>query len=65
VPIETEWGSVRIKVGLLNGEIVNYAAEYEDCRAIAERHAVPLKQVMQVAVAAWRGAGSPALGSPK
>jgi pyridinium-3,5-bisthiocarboxylic acid mononucleotide nickel chelatase len=63
VSVETEWGEIRIKIGLLDGEIVNYAPEYEDCRAIAERHAVPLKQVMQTALAAWRGAGSPALGS--
>jgi uncharacterized protein (TIGR00299 family) protein len=64
VPIETEWGAIRIKVGLLNGEIVNYAPEYEDCRAIAERHAVPLKQVMQTAVAVWRDLESPDGGLP-
>ncbi len=58
--VETEWGNIRIKVGLLDGEVVNYAPEYEDCRAIAERHAVPLKQVMQAAVSAWRAQGSPA-----
>ena len=64
VPVETEWGAIRIKIGLLDGEVVNYAPEYEDCRAIAEKHGVPLKQVMQAAVAAWRSLGSPALGSP-
>jgi pyridinium-3,5-bisthiocarboxylic acid mononucleotide nickel chelatase len=58
--VETEWGNIRIKVGLLNSEVVNYAPEYEDCRAIAERYAVPLKQVMQAAVSAWRAQGSPA-----
>ena len=58
--VETEWGKIRIKVGLLNGEVVNYAPEYEDCRAIAERYAVPLKQVMQAAVSAWRAQGAPA-----
>jgi uncharacterized protein (TIGR00299 family) protein len=60
ISVETEWGNIRIKVGLLNGEVVNYAPEYEDCRAIAEKHAVPLKQVMQAAVSAWRAQGSPA-----
>jgi uncharacterized protein (TIGR00299 family) protein len=59
ISVETEWGKIRIKVGLLNGEVVNYAPEYEDCRAIAETHAVPLKQVMQAAVSAWRAQGSP------
>ena len=60
ISVETEWGNIRIKVGLLDGEVVNYAPEYEDCRAIAEKHAVPLKQVMQAAVLAWRAQGSPA-----
>jgi pyridinium-3,5-bisthiocarboxylic acid mononucleotide nickel chelatase len=60
INVETEWGQIRIKLGLLDGEVVNYAPEYEDCRAIAERHAVPLKQVMQAAVSAWRAQGSPA-----
>jgi pyridinium-3,5-bisthiocarboxylic acid mononucleotide nickel chelatase len=60
VPVETEWGAISIKIGLLNGEVVNYAPEYEDCRVVAEKHGVPLKQVMQAAIAAWRAQGSPA-----
>ena len=60
ISVETQWGKIRIKVGMLNGEVVNYAPEYEDCRAIAERHGVPLKQVMQAAISAWRAQGSPA-----
>ena len=60
ISVDTEWGKIRVKVGLLNGEVVNYAPEYEDCRAIAEKHALPLKQVMQAAVSAWRSQGSPA-----
>jgi pyridinium-3,5-bisthiocarboxylic acid mononucleotide nickel chelatase len=59
VSVETEWGTVRMKVGLLDGEVVNYAPEYEDCRAIAEKRAVPLKQVMQAAISSWRSQGSP------
>ena len=58
ISVETEWGNIRIKVGLLNGEVVNYAPEYEDCRVIAEKHAVPLKQVMQAAISAWQAQGS-------
>jgi uncharacterized protein (DUF111 family) len=34
----------------MNGSISNYAPEYEDCRALAEAHHVPLKQVMEEAV---------------
>jgi uncharacterized protein (TIGR00299 family) protein len=54
VSIDTEWGAVKIKVGMLDGgEVVNYAPEFEDCRAIAEKHGVPLKQVMQAAMTAY------------
>jgi len=51
--VDTTWGSVRIKVASMNGSISNYAPEYEDCRALAEAHHVPLKQVIQAAVQAY------------
>jgi len=54
VSADTEWGAVRIKIGMLaDGEVVNYAPEFEDCRLIAEEHGVPLKQVMQAALTAY------------
>jgi uncharacterized protein (TIGR00299 family) protein len=54
VSVDTQWGEIRIKIGMLDdGKIVNYAPEFEDCRLVAERYEVPLKQVMQVAVAAY------------
>jgi len=54
VLVDTEWGAIKIKIGTLDdGEIVNYAPEFEDCRSIAERHSVPLKQVMQAAMNAY------------
>jgi hypothetical protein len=54
VSVDTQWGAVKMKVGMLNdGEVVNYAPEFEDCRLIAERHSIPLKQVMQGAVSAY------------
>jgi hypothetical protein len=51
--VETTWGRVRIKVASMNGSISNYAPEYEDCRALAEAHHIPLKQVIQEAVQAY------------
>jgi uncharacterized protein (TIGR00299 family) protein len=55
VPVGTEWGEIRIKLGMLDdGQIVNFAPEYEDCRLIAELHSLPLKQVMQAAMAAYQ-----------
>jgi uncharacterized protein (TIGR00299 family) protein len=53
--VETTWGRVRIKVASMNGSISNYAPEYEDCRALAEAHHIPLKQVIQEAVQAYAG----------
>jgi uncharacterized protein (TIGR00299 family) protein len=54
VAVDTEWGAIKIKIGMLdNGEVVNSSPEFEDCRSIAERHSVPLKQVMQAAMSAY------------
>jgi len=49
VTVETQWGPVRVKLGILQGEVVNCAPEFEDCRRIAEQTGEPLKRVMQEA----------------
>ena len=54
VKVKTQWGEIKIKIGLLNGVEVNAAPEYEDCRRCAEKHAVPLKLVMQSALANYQ-----------
>jgi len=56
--VDTSWGPVRIKIANMNGSVTNYAPEYEDCRALAETHHVPLKQVIQEAVQAYAGGNS-------
>jgi uncharacterized protein (DUF111 family) len=54
VEVETSWGKVRIKVARLpGGAIANAAPEYEDCRALAAGHSVPLKRVMEEAMRAF------------
>jgi hypothetical protein len=54
VEVETGWGKVNIKIARLpNGEQVNAAPEFEDCREIAAEHAVPLKRVMEEAMRAY------------
>jgi len=40
-------------VGSLDGEQMNAAPEYEDCRAAAAKHHVAIKQVQQAAIAAY------------
>lgn len=48
--VDTTWGPVRIKIANMNGSVSNYAPEFEDCRALAEAHHVPLKRVIEEAV---------------
>jgi uncharacterized protein (DUF111 family) len=55
VSVGTPWGEVRIKVASMNGTVMNYLPEYEDCRRIAAERHVPLKTVMQEAVRAYLG----------
>ena len=51
--VQTPYGTIRIKVGFQAGEELNAAPEFEDCRAAAAQHGVPLKKVFQVATAAY------------
>ena len=53
VPVSTPYGEIRIKTGSLAGEILNATPEYEDCRTAATDCNVPLKQVLQAAMAAY------------
>ncbi len=58
VTVTTPYGDIRVKVGRRNGQVLNAAPEYEDCRKAAMEHGVPLKEVMQAAQAAFRRIGS-------
>jgi uncharacterized protein (DUF111 family) len=49
VEVKTEFGCVRLKVARLDGKVINYSAEYDDCRAAAEQHNVPLREVQSAA----------------
>ncbi|MDG2214546.1 MAG: nickel pincer cofactor biosynthesis protein LarC [Verrucomicrobiota bacterium] len=52
--VTTPHGEVMVKLGKLNGEIVQVAPEYESCRVIAAKAEVPLKAVYDAAIAATR-----------
>jgi uncharacterized protein (DUF111 family) len=59
--VQTPYGEIRMKIGTLDGEVMNAAPEFEDCRGAAVRCDVPLKSVQQAAIAAyaqrsWEGA---------
>ena len=44
--IGTKYGKVRVKIGVLNGKTVNIQPEYEDCKKLSRKHAVPIKTIM-------------------
>ena len=47
--IDTSLGQVRVKLGRLNGEVVQASPEYESCREVAAKAGVPLKDVYAAA----------------
>ena len=58
--VSTPWGPVRMKVSFFNGETMQATPEYEDCRALALKADVPLKEVQRAAVAALHARRKPA-----
>jgi pyridinium-3,5-bisthiocarboxylic acid mononucleotide nickel chelatase len=52
--ITTDWGIVRVKEGMLNGQTVQTAPEFEDCKLIANQHHIPLKKVYEQV---WKALG--------
>lgn len=46
--ISTPYGKVKVKVSEKGGRLINIQPEYEDCKKIAEKKNIPLKEVMDV-----------------
>jgi uncharacterized protein (TIGR00299 family) protein len=53
-PVSTPYGRVRVKVAALDGTVVGVHPELEECRRLAVRAAVPVREVMAAAAAAAR-----------
>jgi hypothetical protein len=45
---------VRVKVASLGSEVLGAAPEFEDCRRLAARKRIPLREVLAAAAAAGR-----------
>lgn len=56
VTVETEFGTIAVKVALSAGRTIGATPEYEDCRAAARTHNVPLRVVQEAARAAFKKA---------
>ncbi|MFT3706421.1 MAG: nickel pincer cofactor biosynthesis protein LarC [Archangium sp.] len=52
-PVQTQWGAVRMKLGLRGDAVLNATPEFEDCRALAEKAGVAIKDVQREALAIW------------
>lgn len=52
VPVETEFGVVRVKVGRRGGDVLNVMPEFEDCVRLASARGVAVKQVHLAALRA-------------
>ena len=44
---ETPYGKIRVKVASYKGKDLTRSPEFEDCAALAEKHNVPLKEIMK------------------
>lgn len=51
--VDTAFGPIGIKVARRQGEVITAAVEYEDARRAASEKNVPLRRVMDAAIAAW------------
>lgn len=49
VPVQTPYGEVTVKLGKLNGKIVQATPEYESCKKLAEQSKAPLKAIYEAA----------------
>ncbi|MDR0311098.1 MAG: nickel pincer cofactor biosynthesis protein LarC [Acidobacteriota bacterium] len=56
--VSTRYGTVTMKVSLLDGRPVNFVPEFEDCRRLAEQTGKPLKEIQAAAANAYM-AGEP------
>jgi uncharacterized protein (DUF111 family) len=52
VRVRTSFGEAQVKLGRLDGQLVQAAPEFESCRALALQAGVPVKQVYEAALRA-------------
>jgi uncharacterized protein (TIGR00299 family) protein len=48
--VKTKYGMIPVKIGSLNGKIMSVSPEYEDCKKIAMKKGVPLKDIYNKAL---------------
>ena len=53
VAVETEFGTIRVKVARREGRVTNVAPEFDDCLARARALSRPVKEVWAAALSAY------------
>jgi uncharacterized protein (TIGR00299 family) protein len=53
VTVQTSYGSVTVKVGQLDGKVLQAAPEFESCKKLADQANVPIKEVYDAALRAF------------
>jgi uncharacterized protein (DUF111 family) len=48
--VRTPYGDVQVKLGLKGDRVLQFAPEFESCRAVAEKAGVPLREVYAAAL---------------
>jgi len=51
--VRTPFGEVSMKVGKLDGRILQVAPEFESCKKLADKEKLPLRAIYEAAFAAW------------
>lgn len=51
--IDTEYGTIRVKIARNHQQIINIQPEYEDCAAIARQSNLPWRKIHQMALHIW------------
>jgi pyridinium-3,5-bisthiocarboxylic acid mononucleotide nickel chelatase len=57
--VPTSFGPVSVKIGKLDGQVVQTAPEFESCRKLAEEKGVPLKAIYEAALSALHSESGP------
>jgi uncharacterized protein (DUF111 family) len=52
ITVQTPYGAVTVKLGKLDGKVLQAAPEFESCKKLADQSKVPLKEVYEAALRA-------------
>lgn len=48
-PVDTPWGTVKVKIGYIGEHIYQISPEFEDCHLLAKKHDIPIHEIYNYA----------------